>query len=220
MNENKSYLSIIQPSFFPYLGYFKIIAMSKIFVFYDHVQYDKHGWRNRNKILINKKANWITLPVKISDDKKIQNVKIYQPQRNFKKIFKNLSQNYSKSLNFKKIILLLEEIFFYKEWESLSEFNIFATKKICDLLNITTDFYKSSDFENINDKNLNIIRICKKFNIDNYLSGKLAQNYIDTKLFEKNEIRLKWFEFKNENKLTFENLSIIHYLFNTKNFKI
>ena len=87
-------------------------------------------------------------------------------------------------------------------------------------MNITTDFCKSSDFENINDKNLNIIRICKKFNIDNYLSGKLAQNYIDTKLFEKNEIRVKWFEFKNENKLTFENLSIIHYLFNTKNFKI
>lgn len=220
MSEKKSYLSIIQPSFFPYLGYFKIISMSKIFVFYDHVQYDKHGWRNRNKILINKKINWLTLPVKISHDKKIQNVKIHQSKRNFEKIFKSLSQNYSRSLNFKKIIFLIEEIFFHKEWELLSEFNIFATKKICNFLNIRVDFYKSSDFKNINDKNLNIIKICKKFSINNYLSGKLALDYIDTELFEKNKIKIKWFKFKNENNSIIDNLSIIHYLFNTNKFEI
>ena len=45
-------LSAIQPSFFPWPGYFDMIEQSDVFIYYDHVQFDKNGWRNRNYFLI------------------------------------------------------------------------------------------------------------------------------------------------------------------------
>ena len=50
LKEIMSTLVAIQPSFLPWLGYFDLIKKSSIFIFYDHVQYDKNGWRNRNRI--------------------------------------------------------------------------------------------------------------------------------------------------------------------------
>ena len=41
---------ILQPSYIPWRGVFDLIHDADVFVFYDDVQYDKHGWRNRNRI--------------------------------------------------------------------------------------------------------------------------------------------------------------------------
>src|SRR5689334_6809649 len=56
-------VGIMQPYFFPYIGYFQLIAHCDVFVLHDDVQYIKGGWINRNRILINHKAEWITFPV-------------------------------------------------------------------------------------------------------------------------------------------------------------
>ena len=220
MNNVNKILSIIQPSFFPYHGHFDIIEKSEKFIFYDHVQYDKHGWRNRNRIIINGDVKWLTMPVVIDETKIISKVKIFKPEYNLNKSFKKIKQTYTRSKNFKIVTDLIEEIFFKKQWIYLSDFNIYSTQKICDYLNIKTKFYKSSDFENVKDKNINIINLCKKMECTTYLSGQLAKNYIDVKLFKKNSINVKWHEYniiKYEHLNTknfFERLSIIDYLYN------
>src|ERR1700736_3824998 len=55
---------ILQPSYIPWRGYFHQIQKADVFVFYDDVQYDKHGWRNRNRIKTSQGTQWITIPVK------------------------------------------------------------------------------------------------------------------------------------------------------------
>jgi WbqC-like protein family len=57
-------VSIMQPYFFPYIGYFQLAACSDIFVFHDDVQYIKGGWVNRNRILRDGQPRWLTLPVR------------------------------------------------------------------------------------------------------------------------------------------------------------
>ena len=54
-------LGIMQPYFFPYIGYWQLINAVDIFVIYDDVNYIKGGWINRNKILLNGKENYINL---------------------------------------------------------------------------------------------------------------------------------------------------------------
>jgi hypothetical protein len=54
---------ILQPSYIPWRGYFHQIQKADVFVFYDCVQYDKHGWRNRNKIKTSNGPQWLTIPV-------------------------------------------------------------------------------------------------------------------------------------------------------------
>jgi len=54
---------ILQPSYIPWRGYFDQIRRADLFVFYDDVQYDKRGWRNRNQIKTSTGKKWLTIPV-------------------------------------------------------------------------------------------------------------------------------------------------------------
>src|SRR6476619_5471596 len=55
---------INQPNYLPWRGYFHQIQKADCFVFYDDVQYDKHGWRNRNRIKTPKGPQWLTIPAR------------------------------------------------------------------------------------------------------------------------------------------------------------
>ena len=44
-------VAIMQPYFFPYIGYFQLIHAVDTFILFDDVQYIRHGWINRNRIL-------------------------------------------------------------------------------------------------------------------------------------------------------------------------
>jgi len=54
---------IPQPSYIPWRGYFDQIRRADLFVFYDDIQYDKHGWRNRNQLKTHQGKQWLTIPV-------------------------------------------------------------------------------------------------------------------------------------------------------------
>lgn len=217
-------LSAIQPSFLPWRGYFDIISKSQVFIFYDHVQYDKNGWRNRNKILINNKPSWITLPIQNDKfKKKIKDVKLHNPSFNINKVLNTIYFNYNKHPNFKNFYKILENIL-KKDWIYLSDLNIELTKEISRYLKIKIKYYLSSEFKYTEDKNLNLIETCKRFDCDHYLTGKLAKNYINIELFKKNDIKVIWHEypekkykqFNNPNNLFYEKMSIIDYIFNLK----
>lgn len=56
-------LAIMQPYFFPYLGYFQLIYAADKFVFYDDVNFIKNGWINRNRFQLGGKARYFTVPL-------------------------------------------------------------------------------------------------------------------------------------------------------------
>ena len=74
VNQNKKYyckmslmkVGIMQPYFFPYIGYFQLMNTVDEFVIYDNIKYTKKGWINRNRILVNGKDSYITIPLKIA----------------------------------------------------------------------------------------------------------------------------------------------------------
>ena len=53
----------MQPYFFPYLGYFQLAHACDTFVFYDDVNYIKNGWINRNRLLLEGKPHYFTVPL-------------------------------------------------------------------------------------------------------------------------------------------------------------
>ena len=58
-------LGIMQPYFFPYIGYFQLIKSVDKFIFYDDVNYINGGWINRNRIMINGQVHYFTLQAEI-----------------------------------------------------------------------------------------------------------------------------------------------------------
>lgn len=61
-------IAIMQPYFLPYLGYWQLLNAVDVFVIYDNIKYTKKGWINRNRFLLNGKAETFTLPLKADSD--------------------------------------------------------------------------------------------------------------------------------------------------------
>ena len=57
-------LSVLQPGYLPWLGFFDQMRQCDVFVLYDDVQFDKHGWRNRNRVKSPQGVQWLTVPVR------------------------------------------------------------------------------------------------------------------------------------------------------------
>jgi len=58
-------LAVMQPYFFPYLGYFDLINMADEWIVFDTPQYIRHGWINRNRILdSNSGWQYIIVPIR------------------------------------------------------------------------------------------------------------------------------------------------------------
>jgi hypothetical protein len=97
---------ILQPSYIPWRGYFDQIRRADLFVFYDDVQYDKHGWRNRNQIKTAQGKQWLTIPVHssgVTQGVPIKDVKIDQSKPWAKNHLKALTISYSKAPYFQTI---------------------------------------------------------------------------------------------------------------------
>ena len=102
-------LAIMQPYFFPYIGYWQLMNAVDKFVIYDDVNYIKGGWINRNKIIENKEENYLTLPLhKSSPYKLINEINIFEPQKNKEKIYHRICVAYKKAY-YKDVIYLLKE---------------------------------------------------------------------------------------------------------------
>lgn len=186
-------LAIMQPYLFPYVGYWQLISAVEIFVVYDDVNYINKGWINRNKILINGKPHYITVPLSAtSQNICINNIEIsdvYNPD----KLLLTIKQAYSKARNYQVAFPIIEDILRYKE-EKLVYFIDYSLKMICDYLDIKTRIIYSSDISKDNklrgqDK---IISICKALKAQTYINPIGGMKLYDPTAFKKNEITLKF----------------------------
>ena len=128
-------LGIMQPYFFPYIGYFQLIRAVDVFVVYDNVNYIKKGWINRNNILSNGKSQRITLPLEHASQNKLIN-QIEVGGRN--KILQSVRFNYSKAPCFDDVYPVIEDIFMQTE-TNLALLLDYQLRKICDYLALSPD---------------------------------------------------------------------------------
>ena len=210
----KMKISINQPAFLPWANYFKRISEVDMFVLLDDVQYEKNSNINRNKIqnIITKKDLYLTIPVKKKSLKSSENLimnSLIDYQSNWKKKHLNsLNQILGKQNNYHIIENLIHNIYSYKS-ENLFDFLSNQLSILLNFLEIKTKIVKSSELHTKLNKELKIIEICKTIGADEYVSGPQGINYLNKSLFDKNNIKLQYYENKNIN--NFFDESIINY---------
>src|ERR1700690_4027119 len=187
---------ILQPSYIPWRGYFDMIRRADLFIFYDDVQYDKHGWRNRNQIKSPQGKQWLTIPVHsagVTHGIEIRDVKIDWSKPWQKNHLKALTISYNKAPYFKKYLPLLEK-FYARHDESIADFTIETTKELARELGIRdTRFMRASELEGINgQKTDRLIQILTKVGTTHYISGPSARDYIQQEKFEAAGISLEY----------------------------
>lgn len=190
-------ISIIQPCFVPWLGYFEQIALADIFVYLDDVKYTKQDWRNNNQLKSPNGLGKIYIPIQKTTERTQINDALISYNENWEqKLLNYISAWYIKAPYFIEISNLIKPVFQHKH-ERLVDLNYNLNKTILDFLEIKTPIYFASDIpKTTNDKNLRLLEICKNFeNIDLFYDGKKAENFIDVELFKNNGITMCFQEY-------------------------
>jgi len=215
-------VAILQSNYIPWKGYFDLISFVDEFILYDDVQFTKNDWRNRNKIKTPDGLKWLTIPV-ISAGKSSQKINETQIYRNdwMQKHWKSLSFNYGKAKYFDEISSWLEPIYSKKNYMNISELNRTFILAINDYLGINTVISNSLDYDLINGQSERLISLCNQAGASEYVSGPSAKNYLNEELFQKGDINVVWFEYKDYPEYSQlwgefnHNVSILDLLFNT-----
>jgi hypothetical protein len=190
---------IFQPSYIPWRGFFDQIALADIFVFFDDVQYDKHGWRNRNRIKTHQGPVWLTIPVlskgTISQHILINQVEINNRQPWNSKHLRTLQQAYSKAPYFNHYADTLERLYADPP-QMLADFNIDLSIALARELGIHhTRFIRSSELKVEGQKTDRLIAILEKLGADHYITGPSARDYIEPQKFAAASIQLTYMHY-------------------------
>lgn len=187
---------IRQPGYLPYLGFFKKIQTSDVFVYLDDVQYSVRDGDNRNKIRTNKGTTYLTVPLIKPFGKKINEVNIAN-SIDWKTQHKNtIKAYYSCSPFFKKYWDSIESIL-NADWEKLIDINLEFIEYFKKILNLKTKCINSSELNIPSTKSQRILDICKKLNATTYVSGELGRNYLDEKMFHDAGIEVLYEKFQH-----------------------
>ena len=156
-------VGIMQPYFFPYLGYWQLMNAVDKYVVYDDVNFINRGRINRNAILIQNSAHNINLILNgASQNKLINEITISDDPKNISKLLRTIEMAYAKAPYFSQIMPLIEDVVRCTE-TNLALYLYHTFEIIGEYLGIRTNLIFSSSIEKdcTLKKEKKIIQICK-----------------------------------------------------------
>ncbi len=197
-------VAIMQPYFFPYLGYFQLINAVDEFVIYDNIEFTKKGWINRNRILVNGTDALISLPLKKDSDYLHVNERFladtWEVER--KKMLNRITESYRKAPHFKEAYAVIQECIMYED-RNLFKFILHSVQTLIQYLNIETNLVISSSI--LIDHQLisyeKVMAICKERGADMYINPIGGLHLYDKEHFKQNNIEL---QFQKSNSITYK----------------
>jgi hypothetical protein len=189
---------ILQPSYVPWIGVFQLMARADIYIHYDDVQYDKHGWRNRNRLRFPEETRWMTIPVSLpngSHRTSILDARVTDPEwqpRHLRLIEESLGQ----AQHFGE--LSAEVLPSLQHAELLIDVTIPLLQVIARLLDVRVQFLRSSELSAAGSGTIRLVELCKEVGASTYLSGPAARSYLDESLFIDQGITVEWMDYPLE----------------------
>lgn len=187
-------IGVMQPYFFPYIGYFQLIRAVDSFVFYDDVNYIRQGWINRNSYLSQGKPQLFTIPIESASSFIPINL-TFPDSKKFllwkKKFLQSIKQSYSKSANLNLVMDIIGKSL--PEGQPISVLAENSVRNVCAYLGLSKNWYRSSnDFPKIEEleRAKRLYEICHKTKSVVYINSiGGAELYTKTE-FKKNDLEL------------------------------
>jgi|SRR5271166_1560770 len=192
-------VSINQPAYLPWLGYFHRIAVSDVHIVLDHVQFEKNSFTNRNKVRTREGWCWLTVPVKTANkfgDLAIHAIEISNEKQWATKHWQTLRLNYSKAPFFSQHAEFFEGVY-TRHWGKLADLTREITLYLLDALGIRTKLYFSSRIKASGKKDELLLNLCRELGATSYLSGPLGRNYLREEPFREHKIAVQYDDYQH-----------------------
>ena len=189
-------LSAMQPHYLPWLGYFELINLSDVFVFLDDLQLPQgRSFVNRTKIRIGDDSGWLTVPIlRDSRHDGIQNVLV--SNENWITDHTNILQQNYRTYPFLDTSLDFLHSLDSTKTKDISQIDIHYIQKFLSVISSKTHLNRSSSLQLSVSSSERLIRLCKTFDCDTYLTGHGALNYLDFSAFEASGIEVKVIKYR------------------------
>lgn len=173
-------VSINQPAYLPWLGYFHRIAVSDAHIVLDHVQFEKNSFTNRNKIRTPDGWCWLTVPVKTAGkfgQLPINELETVNDKNWAAKHWNSIHLNYAKAPYFDQHARYFESVY-TRQWQKLQDLMNEITTYLLDSFGISTRIYFSSQMNVEGKKSDLVLNLCQSLKATTYLSGPQGRDYL------------------------------------------
>jgi hypothetical protein len=165
-------VAIMQPYFFPYVGYFQLISAVDTFIIYDNIKYTKKGWINRNRVLNHGSDAAFSLPLKKASDALDIREREVAPDFNGPKLLNQLREAYRKAPYQTTVVELVEDVLMGGD-QNLFTFLHRSLERTCKFLDIPTRVVVSStvDIDHSLQSQDKVIALCRTVEADTYINS-------------------------------------------------
>jgi hypothetical protein len=193
-------IAIHQPEFMPWLGFFHKMGNADRYVVFDHVQFKKRYFENRNRIKQGDEATWVSLPV-ISKGRYLQPINEVETDNSSpwqRKLWEKIRHAYGKTQYFPVYAGEIEEIISGRAYERLVDFNLAFIEWFRKVLDIRAPMVFSSTLgvEGFKASEL-ILQICLRMGAHRYLCGPSGKDYLQIENFRRSGIEIEWQHFEH-----------------------
>lgn len=196
---------VLQPGYLPWLGFFDQLRGADVFVYYDDVQYDKHGWRNRNRVKApGGEPLWLTVPVRTHgfERPRILDVQIDATAAWTRRHVGTLRHCYARAPHAEPYLAELEALL-ARPWTRLVDLDLAAVELCCRWLGLARRIERSSALCAAPAgppgaaRSGRLIELCQRFEATRYLSGAAARGYLDVEAFARAGIAVEFQDYRH-----------------------
>ncbi|MCC9602035.1 WbqC family protein [Stieleria sp. JC731] len=186
-------IGIMQPYFFPYVGYYQLISAVDAFVVYDNLKYTKKGWINRNRYLEGGRDVTFTIPLQKGSDELHINQRFVADNFDRLKLVRRVGQAYRKAPNYDSTILLFEKAVMNRK-TNLFDFIFDSLLLLVEHLDLKTELIRSSEIAidhqlRSQDK---VIAICRALDATTYINAIGGQTLYASETFRQHGMDLRF----------------------------
>jgi len=192
-------ISICQPNFLPWIGFFEMADRSDVFVMLDDVQFIKREWMNRNRILSHddKGWQWLTVPVKKSRQDTLINEKELSLSTEWKnKTVESIRHIYSRAPFFNDYFFEIEKLIL-GDWKLLVDLNLASIRLLYRFFGLENNIVLSRDFEVKSRKDDKLADLCECLGADIYLANNGSKPYINPAKFHERRLGFLFQEYQH-----------------------
>lgn len=187
--------AIMQPYFFPYIGYFQLMAACDVFVIHDDVQFTKKGWIHRNRVLVNQQPEWLTMPVASGSHDLPINRRLYTRGDSDRAILRRVAGAYAAAPHIGAAMTILDEAMQFAQ-PNMAQFNANAlglvarTLKVAPRIELASRLPKDNSLRGQD----RVIDICKVVGATEYVNPPGGTLLYEPSAFAERGIKLRFLD--------------------------